>query len=270
MSMSNRLGFITGCARSGTTILGEILSHHEDVQFLNDRHDLWIETFPVADIWGERHGEPVPGTKLALTREDCQFAGGAGSRQALLRKLEAERNGKPLLIEKLPINNFRLDFLQHLFPDAYFLNIIRHGVEVGLSLQKLILAKVWYGRDDRKWSYLAEYAKTAGYGDLLPLCETGYEKGLLEWLMSVEAAESFLQKQVPRHFLQLRYEELISDPLALCQRLETFLEMTPSEGMGQFAARDVRRRSLPAGKREIPDTTEAIAGPTLRRLGYAF
>ncbi len=51
MSMSNRLGFITGCARSGTTILAEILSHHENIQYLNDCFDLWVKSFPVADIW---------------------------------------------------------------------------------------------------------------------------------------------------------------------------------------------------------------------------
>jgi len=270
MSMSNRLGFVTGCARSGTTILGEILSHHEDIQYLNDRFDLWVETFPVTDIWGKRPDKPVPGAKIALTGQDCESCEGAGGRKELLRRLEAERNGKPLLIEKLAINNFRLDFLHHLFPDAYFINIVRHGAEVAFSIQERILTTAWYGRDERKWSYFVQYAATAGYGDLLPLCETGYEKGLLEWLMSVEAAEASLQKQVPRHFLQLRYEELICDPLAVSQRLETFLEMKPSDTMGQFAARDVRRRSLPAGKREIPDTTEAIAGPTLRRLGYAF
>ena len=270
MSKPNRLAFITGCGRSGTTILGEVLSHHEDIQYLNDRFDLWVETFPVADIWGKRHEEPVPGAKIALTREDCQFAEGAGGRRDLLRKLKAERNGKPLLIEKLAINNFRLDFLQHLFPDAYFLNIIRHGVEVAFSIQERILAKVWYGEDDRKWSYLAEYARTAGYGNLLPLCETGYEKGLLEWRMSIEAAESILQKQLPKQFLQVRYEDLISDPLALCQRLEDFLEIEPSEAMRQFAVRKVRRRSLPASERKVPARTEVIAGSTLFKLGYSF
>ncbi|MCH8320436.1 MAG: sulfotransferase, partial [Acidobacteria bacterium] len=118
MSKPNRLAFITGCGRSGTTILGEILSHHEGVQYLNDRFDLWVETFPVADIWGKGHGEPVPGAKIALTPEDCQFPEGAGVRQKLLSKLAAERNGKPLLISKLAINNFRLCFLHYFFPVA--------------------------------------------------------------------------------------------------------------------------------------------------------
>ena len=33
--------FIIGCGRSGTTILGDTLSKHPKIEYLNERRDLW-------------------------------------------------------------------------------------------------------------------------------------------------------------------------------------------------------------------------------------
>ena len=43
--------FIIGCGRSGTTILGETLSRHSKVTYLNERRDLWFSAYPETDIW---------------------------------------------------------------------------------------------------------------------------------------------------------------------------------------------------------------------------
>ncbi|MBN1225030.1 MAG: sulfotransferase [Candidatus Aminicenantes bacterium] len=41
---------------------------------------------------------------------------------------------KPVLIEKLPINNFRLNLILRIFPDARFIHIYRNGLEVARSM----------------------------------------------------------------------------------------------------------------------------------------
>ncbi|MCH7727960.1 MAG: sulfotransferase [Planctomycetes bacterium] len=94
------LAFVTGCGRSGTTILGNLLAQHPDIRYLNDRFSLWVDSFALTDIWGKGHGADRP--KIRLTAEDAEDR---YARSKLVAQLDAERRGKPLLIEKMAINN---------------------------------------------------------------------------------------------------------------------------------------------------------------------
>ena len=183
--------------------------------------------------------------------------------------MERERGDRPVLVEKLAINNFRLGFITTLCPEAALINIVRHGVEVACSIAAKARAGLWYGQNDRKWRLLVEYAWARGYGDLIRLCTTPYHKGLLEWRMSVDAADRFFAAAPPTlKALHLRYEQLLADPVAVCAELRRFLGLAPSGGMVKFASSEVRRQNPSALERSIPPGTEAIAGDALRRLGY--
>ena len=50
--------FIIGCGRSGTTILGNTLSNHPKIKYLNERRDLWHRSYPKFDIWNENTQNP--------------------------------------------------------------------------------------------------------------------------------------------------------------------------------------------------------------------
>jgi len=260
--------FIVGCGRSGTTILGTILSHHEDVSYVNDRFDLWIRPFGVTDIWGHRYDAPRFNPRVALTEADVPVEG----RQRFYELLEFERRGRQVLVEKLAINNFRIGFLMGLCPDASIISIVRHGAEVAWSIEAKVNQGQWYGKGDAKWEHLVSYANAHGYGHVLPLCHTAWDRALLEWRMSVEAAERYLNANPPARLLQLRYEDLIDEPEALCRRLESFLSLKPSAAMRDFARSEVGRKNPTAHQRPggIPASAEAIAGETLRRFGYSL
>jgi hypothetical protein len=206
---------------------------------------------------------------VELTTEDaCGLS--AAERLRFTSRLEAERRGRPMLIEKIAINNFRLGFLMELCPGARLINIVRHGVEVARSIQQKADHGQWYGLGDRKWSLLCGYAERRGYGHLLPMCTGAYEKGLLEWRMSVEAAEAFLLQRPDVRVLRLSYEALIADAARVAVAAQEFLSLDADEAVREFCTREVRRLNPAAHEREIPPTTEPIAGETLRRLGYAF
>jgi hypothetical protein len=257
------LAFITGCGRSGTTILGEILSRHADVRFLNDRIDLWTRCFPVADIWfdvGLRAG-----ARVAMGAADAESQ--AEARQRFTALLDAERGDKSTLVEKLPINNFRLGFLAALYPRASHINIVRNGIEVAFSIARKATGDQWYGPNDRKWRLLVDHARDHGHGELVGLCTTPFLRGLLEWRMSVEAAEAFLGRGELR-LLRLRYEDLIADPPAVTRATFDFLGLPPSAAAESFAAGEIRRFTPPAPGRSTPEGTEEVGGPALRRLGY--
>lgn len=269
------LAFITGCGRSGTTILGRVLGVHPDITYFNDRFDLWLAPFPVADAWSLRDqlvgpaARALPPARVALTAQDAEDAG-EPARRDFFARLDAERAGRPCVVEKLALNNFRLPFLRRLAPTARFINIVRHGVEVARSIEVRARAGEWYGVNDRKWALLAQHAHAVGLGHLADACATPFDRGLLEWRLSVEAAEAYwaAARGVPVH--HLRYEQLLADPAGAAQRLFAFLGLDAHPNVLDFARAEVARRSPEARGLPIPPSAATIAGPTLARLGYAL
>jgi hypothetical protein len=258
-----KTAFSLGCGRSGTSILGQLLSKHRDVMYLNDQFFLWGAAAPQYDICGWVPFDEWRPAPVALD------AGDAGPvRERVLTALEQRRAGRRVLVEKLAVNNFRVPFLLDLVPDAYLISIVRHGVEVAASIEQRALKSKWYGPGDRKWKCLQEHARRAGYGALAPLCTTFFYRGLLEWRMSVDAAHASLSTLCPPRLIEVRYEDLVESPVAVCERLEKFLGIIERPVMREFARTKIARRSEPASEREAPKHTERIAGPALRRLGY--
>jgi hypothetical protein len=260
------MAFLTGCGRSGTTILGKMLARHPDIALLNDRFDLWVIPFPITDVWG-RSTAADHQPRIAMDHSDARAAGPA-ARAAFLAGMEQARAGKPMLVEKLAINNFRLPFVAELYPGARFINILRHGVEVARSIAERAAAGKWYGRDGVKWDALVSHAKGQGLAGLLDLCTTPYARGLLEWRLSVEAAEGFRAQRPDLPWLALRYEQLLVDPVAVSRSLTDFLGLARSPVMERFAATQIRRRSPAADEGDVPLHTRTIAGEVLERLGY--
>jgi len=169
--------FILGCGRSGTTVLGDLLAQHPSVTYLHERRDLWTSAYPETDIWTAhavaRHG------KLVFTESDEN-----PRKTRALRKLfalELRRSRRPILVEKLPINNFRLPFIRRMFPDCRFIHIWRNGLEVARSIEAMSIQGRWFRPDQYRWNLLAEYAQSMPETAHLPgLCQSDYEKGLLE------------------------------------------------------------------------------------------
>lgn len=117
--------FIFGCGRSGTTILGDLLAQHSSVRYLHEPRALWISAYPETDIWSA-HAVARRG-KLVFNESDEK-----PRKTRALRKLfalELRRSRRPILVEKLPINNFRLPFIREMFPDCRFIHIWRNGLE---------------------------------------------------------------------------------------------------------------------------------------------
>jgi LPS sulfotransferase NodH len=258
-----RPAFIVGCGRSGTTALGELLGRHPAVSYLHEPRDIW-QFDPCTDVWSTRAGER--GGRLVLGAADAHQA--IGSRIARAFAAEMRLQGATRLVEKLPINSFRIGYVAALFADAQFIHVVRHGLEVARSIAKLAPQGAWFGHDDYKWRLLADLAQERGEGGLVDVCTTDELRGLLEWRLSILEARGSLQRLPGERWIEIRYENLVAEPLAVCEHLETFLGLPRDEAMRRFASVRLGRRSAAADLGPISPQAREIAGNLLADLDY--
>jgi hypothetical protein len=252
--------FIIGCGRSGTTILGKSLSKHRRITYLNEPRHLWLSVFPETDIWTSkaysRNG------KLFLTEADVDF--NKGKKLSRLFRFKTIVNLRPVLVEKLPINNFRLDFIQQIFPDARFIHIYRNGLEVARSIQKISEKGGWFGSNIYKWDKLVDYAKNSDDTKKLPeLCDTYYDKGLLEWRLSTEAVVGFLRRLPDDAFLETSYDKFIDDPVETISKILSFIGVDCNPNVETFVSDTVARKSSRLDSETISEKEQIIGGNLL-------
>jgi len=112
---------IIGSARSGTTILGKILSKHPNIAY-------WVEP---KYIWKYRN--PNINNDIREASEATDLVAEYIRRKFLKYQYTFQ---KKRFMEKTPSNRFRISFINEVYPDAIFINIIRDGRDVALSAYK--------------------------------------------------------------------------------------------------------------------------------------
>jgi LPS sulfotransferase NodH len=236
----SRPTFIIGCGRSGTTILGTSLSKHRDVTYLNEPRHLWFSAFPETDIWSSNANSRTG--KLLLTEADVDST--KSRKLSRLFRLETIMSRRPVLLEKLPINSFRLEFIHHIFPDALFIHLFRNGLEVASSIEKESKKGKWFGADSYKWNQLVDYARRKDETSELPArCATYRDMGLLEWRLSTEAVVAFLRGRPDATFAELNYDEFVASPVEAVLQLQDFIGVDRDPEVAAFASNTVTRRS---------------------------
>lgn len=252
--------FIIGCGRSGTTIFGTALSKHKKITYLNEPRHLWFSAYPETDIWTpkahSRNG------RLVLTFADVE--GRKSRKLSQLFRFETIKTGRPILIEKLPINNFRLSFIHKIFPDARFIHIYRNGIEVARSIEKRSVRGNWFGANSYKWDRLSEYALRRGETSNLPaLCFTYFEKGLLEWRLSTEAAVEFLAKLPDDAFFEFSYDELTENSIDTISQVQEFIGIEDDSEVKNFVSENIARKSSKLGQYKFSEKEQIIGGKLL-------
>lgn len=256
-SKSSKLNpvFIIGCGRSGTTILGRTLSKHPDICYLNERRDLWHRAYPEFDIWSGKEKN----VKLFLNGEDsnCKKL----NKLKELFFLEQTYAGKKTLVEKLPINNFRLEFLITSFPNAKFILLHRNGLEVARSISKKIPSK-WFGEKDLKLKLLMDFAKQEGYQEVIDNVSSDFDKGLFEWRLSMEQSHKFFSNLDKSNFISLSYQDFVNNPYHSLTKILHFLDLDCNSALIDTMCKDIKRKSIPI-KEIDTDKVRNIGGPFL-------
>lgn len=201
--------FVVGCARSGTSILGELLASHPDVKYLFEAHTIW-----------EKGGRGINNSHR-LTDEHVTPTVKAEI-QTWFR--EQQEDGK-LLIEKNPRNILRVPYITKIFPNAKIIHILRDGRDVACSMEP------GCGRDH--WSHLKPPSWSEYYADF-----SGALRCAMAWKEIVEIGLKDLEK---REHLLIKYEDLVTSPSATAGKICSYLGLGLDQAVIEFAHNIVNR-----------------------------
>jgi hypothetical protein len=257
--------FLVGCARSGTSILGEAIATHPRVAYLFEPSEIWQRLVP-----------EKPDHRLTAADATPEVV------QAAHEALEAARSGLAgdVLLEKNPKHVIRIPFLLAIFPDARFLHLLRDGRDVVPSLM--------FRNRGETWGHL----EIPGWRDLLARYpRENHIRCAHQWRDAVALARGDALGLGPGRYREVRYENLVREPKQTLDAVLAFLGLPPDPRVDAFLPRiqdatagsyhakkqvrhfveDHRRRVgrhvenlTPEQVREV----EAVCGVLLRELGY--
>lgn len=192
--------FIIGIARSGTTLLNNLLAQHQQVAALSEANDLWDATgFP----WyaSPRETPPIWIDHVAYTKRwwrdneqrKPEIRAVFGAYQWMQRK--------SYLLNKSPLNTYRVPQLVEMFPDAQFIHLVRDGRAVVQSYTR------------------KQYGKNIDHPDVFEplglLDEAAVTRQLADfWQASmavVQDVDSTLELTRKNKLLEITYETLCED-----------------------------------------------------------
>jgi LPS sulfotransferase NodH len=265
--------FIVGAPRSGTSLLYSILrSSPEVAHWPGEAHEVWEADYhPALRDWSSNALDASDVDERAADRIRREFLLVTGQRRRL--------------IDKTPRNALRIDFVEALFPDAYYVFLQRDGRD---NVNSLINA--WRtpryrtyelprphsipGVDPKWWKFVLYpgwRADTAGPLELV--CAR-------QWHLSNDLALASSKRIDPERWIPIRYEDLVAEPVTEIGRVADRLRLRYGETMRDKAAalsstpvnvvtppeRGKWRKENPAEITGILD----LVKPTMEALGYGI
>ncbi len=268
--------FITGLGRSGTTILGLLLSLHRDVGFLNEPKIIWRLIDQQHDI----NGDYVPsGGVFRLGGEDVTPLARRTARRLFSRYLCTVRATR--LVDKYPELIFRVDYLLEVFPDARIVFIMRNGCDACQSIARWSnshqihhnnILEDWWGRNNIKWYYLYSQfiQKDMAFEKLRHLPADAYDqtnRAAIEWIITMREGYSQMLAR-PDSIIPIRYEDLTNNPEAELTRLQGACDLEPDPGVMDYA-KNVLYPNEPKPFPDLHPVIDAMFTETMDMLGYS-
>lgn len=263
--------FILGTGRSGTTILGKLLSIHPQVSFLNEPKALWHAVYPHEDLIGSYSHGPA---RYRLGEEDITAEVDRAVHRIYGYCLAI--TGSRRIVDKYPEMIFRVPFVRALFPDAKLIFLVRNGWDAARSIadwsqREGTKAQDWWGADRRKWHLLvkdivaADTAFSDAHEEIIALTRQT-DMAAVEWITTMREGLRLMQS-TPDLLYQLRFEDLTERPAHTMADLLAFCELAEDPTLLSYAQRVIKR--VPAKQRlTLSPAIEALFFETMQAMNY--
>ncbi len=280
---------IFGTGRSGTTIFYQMLSEHPHVAWLSSLCERYPDK-PFLNRYLMRALDlPVVGNFLRtqihpseaygfwafyakgfrspcrdLVAEDVTAKMKRDLRQAMSEMLTPRRHRLLLKITGWP----RLGFLAEVFEDAKFIHVVRDGRAVANSFLNVDFWQGWGGPQKWRWGPLPSHYREVWerYGRSFIVLAA------LQWKLLMDAAEAAIERVGAERVLEVRYEALCVDPIAVFRKVAAFGEL---EWRADFEARLRKYRLENMNAKYTQELTlqqqrdlNAVLADYLKKFGY--
>lgn len=190
--------FIVGMHRSGTTLLERMLSGHSLIGDAGETSAFHAQMELAIDC----SAPEGPNAEFVRRAPDVDYDAVARGYADAARWLS---RGKPYFTEKLPQNFFNVGFIARALPQAKFLHLVRDPMDTCFSnLRQLFSGAALYSYDQRE---------LGGFYLL-------YRRMMAHW-----------HKILPGRVLDIGYDDLVSDPLSMAQRVAAHCGLAFEESM---------------------------------------
>jgi hypothetical protein len=223
--------FVVGMNRSGTTLLRMMLDAHPDLTIPPETH------FVPDLIKAAREDDATPESALEAMKSAREWGDFGFSDEFMLERLRAlpevkagpavrvfydaytEEQGKPRWGEKTPTYVQKMKLIQRAIPEARFVHVIRDGRDVALSVLDRTVRDLTAGDIAKRWQKKITKARE--------------------------------DKPKLRHYMEIRYEDLILDTEPVLRSVCEFIELPWDDSLLTYHERSADRlkemaRALPA------------------------
>jgi LPS sulfotransferase NodH len=232
---SERHIVLGGAPRSGTTVLRKLLDRHPQVR-AGAETKLFVPAAFNLEWLSQAYAIPL--AELRRMREEAPSQG--AFIDAFAARVRAEA-AKPRWAEKTPQNIRSLDWIAARWPRAAFVHVIRDGRDVVCSMRQ---------HPDWRW------VGGAWQKVLVPRSIEWYAK---RWLADTASGMAWRGDE---RYVEVRYEELVADPLTVLRTLCDRVGLSADAG---WLAEASRREGAPDGHDERPDYEGAVSGASVGR-----
>ncbi|MBK8847817.1 MAG: sulfotransferase [Bacteroidetes bacterium] len=268
--------FILGTGRSGTTILGIVMSMHRDIAFLNEPKALWHSVFPNEDLIGSySRGD----AKYIMTEKDSDASSIKKMHHIFGYYLSTVFSKR--VLDKYPELVFRIPFLKSIFPDFKAIFLYRNGWDTAISSagwstihgeQVKDETHNWWGVNNRKWKLLCDQViaiddELGQHSKQISAFENEVDKSIVEWIISMKYGMDVCKKY-PKQIIGISYEDLTSKPEETIARIVKFCNLPNDNRLMGYAHRTLS----PAPSKSPIALNPLLQAPfnrIMQEMGYA-
>lgn len=284
--------FVLGTGRCGSTLVHEVLAHHEDTGFLTNlddlgvrrsahwQNELWRRLPPEVSRKGAIRFAPTEGYRLLErsvgpllvdpVRDLASTDATPWIRERLVGLVEdrADRLGAPVFLHKFT-GWSRAGLLHACFPDAVFVEVVRDGRAVASSWLQMPWWRGHLGPEHWHFGPL-----TPELDQLWNNCDRSFPVlAALAWRLLLDSYDQARLKIPADQWLRVRYEDVVACPREEFGRMLHVAGLDWSSafesGFGRYSFSAARTESF---RRDLSSddvaAIELALGPQLGELGY--